>query len=221
MFKQISKISAFIFHPIFLFFYTIALILMLKPHLFGAVHWSEQHLLLVLTIIYTCVLPLIGVALLKFIGFVKSFELKDRYERYGPLIVCSVFYLWMWMNLKSQQNVPNILLAFILGAILSLFIAFAFNVRYKISLHTLAAGCVICFWILLRFYHCDDHVFYFRFSKAGLSGLHINNFIMICFVLAGWIGTTRLLLKAHTPAEVYMGYVLGALAMILAYNYTF
>jgi hypothetical protein len=221
MLIQLSKITAFILHPLFLFFYTIVLMLVLKPHLFGAVHWTEQHLLLVLAIIYTCVLPLIGVALLKFIGFIKDFQLKDRYERYAPIMVCSVFYLWMWMNLKSQKDVPNILLAFILGAILSLFLAFAFNVRYKVSLHALAASCVLSFWLLMRYYHCDDHVYYFRFSSSELSGLHINQFIMIFVVITGWIGTSRLLLKAHTPSEVYMGYTLGAMAMGMAYAYTF
>ncbi len=221
MLRILSQLTAYVLHPLLAFFYTVVLVAILKPHLFGVVHWAELHVLLMLIAVNAVVLPLAGITLLKWIGFIKSFELSNAHERYVPLIVCSVFYLWMWLNLKSQQQVPKILLAFMLGAILSMFFAFVFNIRIKVSLHTLAFGCMVCFWFLLRYYHCEDNVMHFRFEKAQISSFHLHRFMMLLLPLAGWVGTSRLALLTHTQEEVYLGYFLGAAAMSVAYQYTF
>jgi hypothetical protein len=127
----------------------------------------------------------------------------------------------MWVNLKSQNHVPKLLLALILASILSIFLAFIANIKIKISLHTLALGTVLCFWFLVRMYHCDDHVFQFRFLKSSLSTFHLHHFLMCLMLIAGWVGTSRLLVKAHSYIEVYLGYIIGSLACWLAYSYTF
>ncbi len=47
-------------------------------------------------------------------------------------------------------------------------------------------------------------------------GLQLLLFIAVTFLLAGLVGTARLKLKAHTPAEVYLGYLLGLGASFLS-----
>jgi hypothetical protein len=219
--KFTARMSSYIFHPLLILFYSLFLLLCLKPHLMGAYHWSEQSLLIILLFIYTFVVPAIGILLLKFTGLVKTLNMEDKYERYGPLIICAVFYLWLWVNLRSQDNIPKLMLAFILSSILCIFLAFIFNLLIKISLHTMSMASFACFWIIIRWFHTDDHVYYFRFIKSGISTFHIHHMIGLSLVIAGWIGTCRLSLKAHDTTEVYLGYIIGIISTILAFAYTF
>ncbi|MBK9222352.1 MAG: hypothetical protein IPO16_09540 [Saprospiraceae bacterium] len=219
--KTISHIFSFVFHPLLVLFYSLFLLICLKPHLFGALHWQDQSLLLILIFIYTCVVPAIGFVLLKFTGFVKTFRMEDRMDRFGPLIICAIFYLWLWVNLKSQDQIPKLMIAFILASILSIFLAFALNTKIKVSLHTIAFGAFVTFWIFLRLYHSEDGILQFRFLKSGVSGFHVNHLIGISLVLAGFIGTCRLYLKAHDASELYLGYFVGIFSTILAFSYTF
>ncbi len=221
MIKFLARLSSILYHPLLILFYSIFLLLCLKPHLIGAYHWSEQGLLIILIFIYTFVVPAIGISLLKFTGLVKSFDMSDKYERYGPLLICAVFYLWLWVNLRAQENIPKLLLAFILCSILCIFLAFIFNLFVKVSLHTMSIASFVCFWIIIRFYHSEDQILYFRFFKSAVSGFHLDHLIGLSLLLAGWIGTSRLLLKAHDPSEVYLGYFVGLISTILAFSYTF
>ncbi len=221
MLKYIARVSSYLFHPLLILFYSLFLFLCLKPHLMGAFHWSEQTLLIILLFIYTFVVPAIGILLLKFTGLIKTLNMEDKYERYGPLIICAVFYLWLWVNLRSQDNIPKLMLAFILSSILCIFLAFIFNLMIKVSLHAMAMASFCSFWIIIRWFHSEDHVFYFRFLKSGISTFHIHYMIGLSLILTGWIGTCRLILKSHEPTEIYLGYFIGIISTILAFSYTF
>jgi membrane-associated phospholipid phosphatase len=42
---------------------------------------------------------------------------------------------------------------------------------------------------------------------------------MIAVIIAGIIGTARLILKAHLPGDIWLGYIIGILVQFLAYWY--
>lgn len=219
--RILANISSYLFHPLLVLFYSLFLLLCLNPHLFGSMHWSEQSLLLILLFIYTCFVPAIGFALLRFTGFIQSFEMRERTDRFGPLIICAVFYLWMYVNLKSQGQIPKLMICFMLASIISIFMAFAINTKFKISLHSIAFGAFIAFWVLLRFNNSDASLLNFRFLKSGLSAFNVNHLIAVSCVVGGWIGTCRLYLNAHTADEIYIGYFVGIISSILAFTYIF
>ncbi len=219
--RLVAQISSIVFHPMLVLFYAVFLLLCYNPHLFGSSHWTEQSLLLILLFIYTCFVPAIGFALLRFTGFMKSFQMSERTDRFGPLIICAVFYLWMYINLKSQDQIPALMICFLLTAIISIFLAFAINTKIKISLHSIAFGAFIAYWILLRWNHLDLSGIYFRFNKSGVSAFSIHHLIGLSCIAGGWIGTCRLYLKAHTHEEIYLGYFVGIISAILAFSYTF
>lgn len=219
--RILAQITSILFHPLLILFYSLFLLLCLKPHLIGALHWSEQTLLIILIFIYTCVVPAIGIALLKFTGLVKSYEMKDRIDRYAPLIICAIFYLWLWVNLKAQDNIPKLLIAFILASVIGIFFAFVINLKMRISLHAMAIAAFCSYWIIIRFWFSDDHIYQFRFLPSSVSAFEIHHLIGISLLLAGWIGTSRLILKAHDHTELYLGYFIGVISVILAFSYTY
>lgn len=217
----ISKISAVVFHPLFLFFYGFLFLLFLKPHWFGVHHIKEQHLLIVLVFIYTCFIPIVGIAVLKFIGLIKSFEMHEKHERIAPMMICLIFYLWLWVNLKNQDTVPKVLIAFVLTSIISISISFVINNWIKISLHAVGISAFLMLWIKVRISHSSDGIFNFRFFEDSVSSFHIHHLIIISIVLAGWIGSSRLLLGVHNKHDVYIGYIVGIFSTLIAFSITF
>ncbi len=51
---------------------------------------------------------------------------------------------------------------------------------------------------------------------AGL-GMNVALPLAIAVLLSGIAGTSRLVLDAHTPAEVWTGFIVGILAQVVAY----
>lgn len=219
--KVLALISSYIFHPIFLLFYSLFLLLCLKPHLFGVLVWSEQTVLLLLTFIYTVFIPSIAIGLMRWTGLLKTFSMADRFDRFIPLIICAVFNLWLWINLKSQDQIPKLMTAFVLSAVICIFLAFIINTTLKMSLHTAAWACFCTLWVFVRKDFSQDLVFLFRFEKEAVSSFHLHALMAFSIILAGWVGSCRLYLKAHTPDELFIGYIVGVISTILAFSYTF
>ena len=50
---------------------------------------------------------------------------------------------------------------------------------------------------------------------------HINLFLplLLALLLGGIIGTARMVLQAHKPSEVWLGYLVGVLVQVAAYWY--
>jgi membrane-associated phospholipid phosphatase len=46
------------------------------------------------------------------------------------------------------------------------------------------------------------------------TGLNQMHYILPGFILAGLLGVARLLLNAHSPAQVYAGFLLGFFSLI-------
>ncbi|MCC6754387.1 MAG: hypothetical protein IT266_10445 [Saprospiraceae bacterium] len=219
--RTLAQITAYLFHPLLMVFAALFLLLCLKPHLFGVPVWTEQATLVVLIFIYTCFIPAVAMGLLRLTGLLKRLDMPERHDRFIPMIICAIFYLWLWINLKSQPGIPPLMNATILVSIVGVFMAFIANTLIKISLHGVAMGAFCTLWWLIRTGHSADGVLRFRFAETGVSEVHLHSLIAGSLIVAGWVGLTRLWLGAHRPSEWYLGLAVGCLSAILAFSYTF
>jgi membrane-associated phospholipid phosphatase len=160
--------------------------------------------------------PLISVLAMKLSGLLKTITLYEPEERIGPLIAAIVFYIWLLLNYRQFELGPDIFEANILGATLSLCLAFIINNFSKISLHAIGAGGLLGAAVLIR---GTVHEEYYRIS-LGQSEIILsqNIYLIIIIIMAGLIGTSRLFLRAHKPSDVYGGYLVGFITQLLAYR---
>jgi membrane-associated phospholipid phosphatase len=77
------------------------------------------------------------------------------------------------------------------------------TIRWKISVHMTSWGGLTGFLLVSSFALRVD----------------ILMLILISILLAGALGSSRIILKAHTPAQVYAGYLLGVFGMLLVYSF--
>lgn len=151
----------------------------------------------------TVFFPLFTVLLLKGLGFIKSIYMSDPKDRIIPLIGCMIFYFWANHVFSNSDEVPVLLHTLTLGSFWGIILLFLVSIFYKVSMHTTAAGGMLGIMLVLLFTCPVNMVVPF----------------FVAVVIAGVIGTARMLLGAHRIWEVWLGYFLGIAVQIGAYLY--
>jgi hypothetical protein len=156
--------------------------------------------------------------MLTFIGLAKSLELPEKEDRIAPYIITGIFYLWMFRNFLDNPDIPSSFSRAILGSSIGLFLAFFINIFDKISAHTVGIGGILGFLMLFLFQHGNASLLFQGFN-ANIYLIPMSLVFLIALLLAGLTGTSRLYLKAHTPAQVYAGYFIGILTQFIALRF--
>lgn len=149
----------------------------------------------------TCVLPLIFIICLMKAGRVADSSISHPSERTLPFIASILCYLGAAIYLRSL-HAPLWLTLFFVGAGLVAAISLLITSRWKISAHTGAIGglCGAFCWL------AANHMF------EGCNALLMP---VISILLTGLVGSSRLILGHHTPAQVGGGALLGFLTEFL------
>ncbi|MEO0733499.1 MAG: hypothetical protein AAFZ52_11730, partial [Bacteroidota bacterium] len=131
-----------LFHPLLIPSLMYVLLVVINPFLFGSNGFGDRRIMLtlIMMVLYTCVIPLISVVLMRLLNMVSSVHMEDRMERIGPLLLVMVLYFWVYYNLSQNDDIPTIFSSFLLGVVIALAVSFAVNVIEKISLHAVGMG---------------------------------------------------------------------------------
>lgn len=211
-----AKIISILFHPLFVIGYVLILLLSINPYLFVIQDDQAKFLLIFSVVMLTIFFPLFSVFMMKMLDLIKSFQMEEKTERIGPLIVTGTFYLWLFINIKDNSNIPAAFSFFVLGSTIALFLSLMLNSFTKISLHTVGMGGLLAGTFFIRYFFSYDSFFvHFPF---GSFNIHTNLVLLVVIVVAGAVGTSRLLLKAHETMDVYGGYIVGIFAQIVAFR---
>lgn len=216
MSRALARFLSFVAHPLLVLTYVLILQLALDPYAFGARRMSDPQSVVLLMSVFVCtvLLPGFAVALMKPLGLIKSLEMDDKQDRIGPYIVSGVFYLWLVKNLLSDGQTPQLYVIFALGATTGLFLAFLINIFSKISAHAVGMGGFVAMLMFMVMDWNDSGIV--LPVPGGILQISMFVLLILAIVLAGLVGTARLALRAHEPADVYRGYAIGFVSILLA-----
>ncbi|MFA8449128.1 MAG: hypothetical protein ACEPOW_00370 [Bacteroidales bacterium] len=196
MSNNTAKIISGVFHPLLLPTYTLILMMRLDIYLIYSLPIRVLAVIGISIFIITVILPLIGIFILKKIKLVHSYQMPTREERYAPMLLVAIcFYLAQYLLSSVLPN--NIFNIFLLGATLAAVLSLLITLKWKISIHMIGSGCVFGTFLGLNI----------------ALGTYLPELIYAPLLLAGFIGSARLKLKAHTPLQVYVGFLLGSILM--------
>lgn len=198
--KYFIRSFSYLFHPLFMPLLGVVLFFVISPRFFNSEFLFSK---LFATGIMTIVIPILSFYMLKNLGLVSSIHLPQVSERRLPLVLSCVFTILLLQIVFDGYEIPPLYYYFvgILGATVAALIMAIFKV--KVSLHMIAI--------------CGLFVF-----VLGLSLHYGRNLLLLLAILIIAIGGTassRLEAKAHTPLELVLGAVIGALPQLLVYNY--
>jgi len=192
------------------------ILMLINPYLFGYRDLSGGSNLILILFFTTFFIPAVAVVLMKLMGMVDDLQLSNRQQRIGPYIITGIFYLWMFRTLVSNPNIPDSFKVFLLGAVIALFLAFIINIFSKISMHTTGMGGLIGMILICLFYFQYPH-FWIQFPGMEMMQMDARYLLMGVLIIAGLVGSARLILKAHETSDVFGGYVVGLLGQFVAF----
>ena len=190
MAKRLFKTLSYIFHPIFMPFVGILIILSISHLAFLPV--VSKKAILSLVAIVTVFFPLTIIPVLYYQKVITGITISSRRERLLPMFLTTIFYYFGYFMLH-KYSAPLFLQKYMLAVFASVLLASVINIKWKISLHMIGIGGLIGLLSAL----------------AYLFGLHNNMIFMISVLIAGTIGTGRLYLKEHDSTQIYAGFLMG------------
>ena len=186
----LAKIISIIFNPFIIPSLGILLIFCSGTYI-SAIPFEAKRLIFALIFAGTFLIPLSFLPLMVYLKLIDDINISDKKQRLLPLIITGIIYFTTFYLIR-RMPIPFINV-FLLGSTICIAINALIVSWWKISSHLMGVGGLVALAIGLIF------------------RLHAHMpFLLICCVLiAGLVGFARLQLKAHTPAQVYVGFFVG------------
>jgi membrane-associated phospholipid phosphatase len=196
-----------VFHPILLPTFGTLLYLWANPSIVGKEvdegTFIHPSLVVITIFINTFIMPAMAILMMKALGFIKSVDMEDRQDRIIPFIATMTFYIWAYLVVKNYFDfMLPIYSIFILGTVVSVMLSFFINLFLKLSIHMVGMAGLMAGTLLMMMN-----------SEKSLIGV-----FLVIIVLTGLVASARLYLKAHTPKEVFIGFLIGISGQMLAFS---
>jgi membrane-associated phospholipid phosphatase len=199
---QLAKLISYLFHPVLMPFIGSLIILNSSSYFSYSLPPEFKRIILGLIFLNTALVPsLISYYMYKK-GWITSLHMHQTHERRIPYLLTAVFYMITYFILQKTP-LPPMLMLMILGASMAVVICLIVNLVWKISAHMVGIGGLLgaIIGISLRF-------------KSDMF-----LFIIVLVFISGLVASSRLRLNAHSPMQVFAGFITGFLSeFLLIYN---
>lgn len=201
MLRLASIISA-VFHPMVMPLASVFIAANFDWYVKGVSPEGQMRLVFLIIFLSTVAFPGLNILLLRWYGVVTSLEMPRRRERIAPFI-SSVFFFGLGYYLLRKANLPDVIFSILFGCILALMVIMLINFSWKISAHATGAFGLVGTTLGLFVAHSFDNIF------------------LLCAVIliGGLVMTSRLVLKAHVPSQVYAGSFVGFVCLYFPVAY--
>lgn len=151
--------------------------------------------------IFTCVFPLINILVLYKLKRINSIILSNQNERTYPYLTTTLFYFGLFY-LLMDVNIWNSIKVFVFGGGLSILACALINLKYKISAHMTGIGGLLGILI----------------STAYLIKFDMTIYYIMVILVAGFVGTARMILEEHNFKQIYSGFILGLSVQLILFS---
>lgn len=199
MSRTFALFLSYLVHPALMPTLGAVAILTLSPYY---VPKSIYLLVILYVLLGTYVLPAILIFSFWKLKLVDSIHLTNAKERRYPYLLSALFF-YLTAQTVREFPVPDLVSKYLLTGVLLLGLSLVLLNFTKISAHMAGLGGMLglTLFISLTFYQ------------------QLLWLICLILVFAGFLGTARLALKAHTTFEVYTGFILGLSCVFLVLQY--
>lgn len=150
--------------------------------------------LIVLGVVYsfTILMPTLTIFIFRKINGFTPDDLSLRKHRYIPFLLTIVSYVFCLLIMR-RLNLPWYMNGIILSALLMLIICVVVNLWWKLSEHMAGAGAVVGGLV----------------AFSALFGYNPVWWLCLFILVAGVLGSARIILRHHTLGEVLGGFAVG------------
>lgn len=159
--------------------------------------------LIVLGVIYLCtiMMPTLGIYLFQRINKLSPQEMAQRKRRFVPFLLTIFSYLLCFFVMERLHFLWY-MRGIIVAALLMMIICVVANLRWKLSEHAAGTGAVLGGLV----------------AFSALFGYNPVWWLCLVILVAGVVGTARIILGHHTVGEVLGGFAVGYGCAMLVLN---
>jgi membrane-associated phospholipid phosphatase len=198
--RRLAQALSVLFHPLLIPSYVVALLCFGLPQVALRMADDVRWQLLATLVLLTLVVPTSGVLLLVKSGRASSVELQQREQRPVPLLITALGFGAAAATVRLHLPFYDPLVYRLLcGMATAVALALLVTFRWKISAHGIGLGGAVGLLLGL--------------AIRATSG--ILPWLALSIILATAVGIARLVLHAHTVAQVVAGLVLGLITALV------
>ncbi len=198
---RIAKVVSVVCSPFPLVFWVVAC--MLVYNYLQLLSWGYRMplmayaVLLALVFFFTVFVPCASIFLFRKLTARSRWQMGGRRARYIPYVITLSSY-WLCALLMRNMHVPVYLNGVLMSAFAVLVVCALVNMRWKISVHMAGIGGLMGFLVM--------------FGRV----FDIDPLWSICILLlvAGVLGTSRMLLCRHSLSQIIVGFLVGLLCTL-------
>ena len=159
-----------------------------------------QYKLIVLGVVYcfTILMPTLTIFLFRKINGFSPEDLGERKRRFMPFLLTITSYVFC-LVMMHRLNIPWYMTGIILAALIMMVICIVVNLKWKLSEHMAGVGAIVGGLV----------------SFSALFGYNPGWWLCLFILIAGVLGTARIILQHHTLGEVLVGFAVGLICSLL------
>ncbi len=159
-----------------------------------------QYKLIVLGVVYcfTILMPTLTIFLFRKINGFSPEDLGERKRRFMPFLLTITSYVFC-LVIMHRLNIPWYMTGIILAALIMMVICIVVNLKWKLSEHMAGVGAIVGGLV----------------SFSALFGYNPVWWLCLFILIAGVLGTARIILQHHTLGEVLVGFAVGLICSLL------
>ena len=196
-YEKLAYGISWVLHPFLLPLYMLAVLLTLT--VFARYPLGVKLYLTWVVVIYTAIIPLLALGVLRSLGRISDFRIDDRRERYLPLLIGAICYV---LCAVTVAKIPSMVFMrkFMLAAACCEAMCLVVSFYWKISLHLTGMGALVATLVLL--------------NLSGVGNMMVP--LMVAVGCAGALASARLYLGCHNGRQVLAGFCGGFAVTVLA-----
>ena len=185
-----ARILSMVFTPFYLSL--VGLIALFTFSYLGLMPWAYKLTVLILVYLFTILVPTLLIHFYRNYHGWTLIELGKKERRVVPYLLSIVSY-FVCYYVMHRFNIPHFMSNILMAALVIQILCAIINVWWKISTHTAAIGGVT--GALQAF--------------AVIFGFNPIGWLCVVIILAGMVGTSRMILRQHSLRQVCYGFLLG------------
>lgn len=184
--KVLSSLFSPLYAPVWVFFglFMFSYLKMLP--------WMYKLVIMFIVYFFTVFIPTVGITLFRVFKRWSHLELSHREHRHLPYVVTLLSY-GACLVLMTEMNVAMFFRGVVMAALISQIICITVNIWWKVSTHMVGMGGLV--GALNAF-----SILFFYNPIWPFCGL---------LLLSGALGTSRIILRQHSLAQVLVGFAIG------------
>ena len=187
-------VAARVMTPVFTPFYlpTVGLLAMFSLSYLSLLPFGYKLQVMGIVYFFTILLPTLLIHIYRRHQRWTLIDIGRRERRMVPYVL-SILCYFTCVYIMKQIHIPHFMSSIVIAALGIQIVCAVINAWWKISTHTAAIGGVV------------GAIFVF----AAIFGFNPIPWLCITILLAGLLGTSRMVLRQHSLAEVVVGFVVG------------